>query len=139
MAIYSGKNMPKEVGRTAMDFEVKDWLKDGPVLGSHEPIHVQRRAHDRLSTRTNPQSGRSNTWASTARTVPSRFAVITHRDPASPRAPRSCTCTAAVTSSGRSISSTRRCGSSPRTAARKSMPRLQARAGLAVSGSDRGG
>ena len=48
MAIYSGKDMPKEVGRTTMDFEVEEWLKDCPVLGSHEPIHVQRAAHDRL-------------------------------------------------------------------------------------------
>lgn len=48
MAIYTGKDMPKEVGRTTMDFEVKEWLKDGPVLGSHEPIHVQRAAHDRF-------------------------------------------------------------------------------------------
>ncbi|HEY4950948.1 MAG TPA: hypothetical protein VIH88_11485 [Candidatus Acidoferrales bacterium] len=37
MAIYCGKDMPKEVGRTTMDVEVKNWLKDGPVLGSHEP------------------------------------------------------------------------------------------------------
>jgi hypothetical protein len=40
MAIYTGRNMPKEVGRTTMDPEVKSWLKDGPVLGSYEPIHV---------------------------------------------------------------------------------------------------
>jgi hypothetical protein len=40
MAIYSGKDMPKEVGRTTMDAEVKSWLKDGPVLGSHEPTAV---------------------------------------------------------------------------------------------------
>jgi hypothetical protein len=32
MASYTGKNMPKEVGHTTMDFEVKEWLKDGPVL-----------------------------------------------------------------------------------------------------------
>jgi hypothetical protein len=44
MAIYTGRNMPKEVGRTTMDSEVKEWLKGGSVLGSHEPIHVQRAA-----------------------------------------------------------------------------------------------
>lgn len=44
MAIYPGKDMPKEVGRATMDPEVKSWLKDGPVLGSREPIHVQRAA-----------------------------------------------------------------------------------------------
>jgi hypothetical protein len=38
MAIYSGKDMPKEVGRTTMDVEVKNWLKDGPVLGSHDAV-----------------------------------------------------------------------------------------------------
>src|SRR5271154_3521959 len=48
MAIYSGKDMPKQVGRTTMDVEVKNWLKDGPVLGSHEPIAAQRAAHDRF-------------------------------------------------------------------------------------------
>ena len=58
MAIYSGKNMPKEVGRTTMDFEVKDCLKDCPVLGSHEPIHVQRRAHDRFIDTEKPPIGK---------------------------------------------------------------------------------
>src|ERR1700684_3321214 len=57
MAIYSGKDMPKEVGRTIMDSEVKDWLKDGPVLGSHEPIHVQRAAHDRFIATNKPPPG----------------------------------------------------------------------------------
>ena len=48
MAVYSGNDIPKQVRRTTMDPEVKDWLKDGPVLGSHEPIHIQRAAHDRF-------------------------------------------------------------------------------------------
>ena len=58
MAIYSGKDMPKEVGRTTMDGEVKSWLKDGPVLGSHEPIHVQRAAHDRFIDTNKPPIGK---------------------------------------------------------------------------------
>ena len=58
MAIYSGKDMPKEVGRTTMDPEVKNWLKDGPVLGSHEPIHVQRAAHDRFIDTDKPPIGK---------------------------------------------------------------------------------
>ena len=43
MAIYSGKDIPKEVGRTTMDPEVKSWLKDEiryggqPSLFSHGP------------------------------------------------------------------------------------------------------
>jgi hypothetical protein len=37
MAIYSGKDMPKEVGRTTMDPEVKSWLKDGPVRHQQTP------------------------------------------------------------------------------------------------------
>jgi hypothetical protein len=57
MAIHSGKDMPKEVGRTTMDPEVKSWLKDGPVLGSHEPIHVQRAAHDRFIDTNKPSIG----------------------------------------------------------------------------------
>src|SRR5271154_2691736 len=58
MAIYSGKDMPREVGRTTMDPEVKNWLKDGPVLGSHEPIHVQRAAHDRFIDTNKPPIGK---------------------------------------------------------------------------------
>src|ERR1700751_6274287 len=58
MAIYTGRNMPKEVGRTTMDSEVKSWLEDGPVLGSHEPIHVQRAAHDRFIDTNKPPIGK---------------------------------------------------------------------------------
>ena len=58
MAIYSGKDMPKEVGRTTMDVEVKNWLKDGPVLGSHEPIAAQRAAHDRFIDADKPPIGK---------------------------------------------------------------------------------
>ena len=58
MGIYSGKDMPKEVGRTTMDVEVKNWLKDGPVLGSHEPIAAQRAAHDRFIDADKPPIGK---------------------------------------------------------------------------------
>src|SRR5580698_5547304 len=54
----TGKDMPKEVGRTTMDAEVKSWLKDGPILGSHEPIHVQRAAHDRFIDTNKPPIGK---------------------------------------------------------------------------------
>lgn len=57
MAIYSANDIPKQVNRTAMDPEVKDWLKDGPVLGSHEPIHIQRAAHDRFIDSDKPPIG----------------------------------------------------------------------------------
>jgi acetyl esterase/lipase len=58
MAIYSGEDMPEEVGRTTMDVEVKNWLKDGPVLGSHEPIAAQRAAHDRFIDADKPPIGK---------------------------------------------------------------------------------
>src|SRR6202161_2683865 len=58
MAIYSGKDMPKEVGRTTMDVEVKNWLKDGPLLGSHDPIAAQRAAHDRFIDTDKPPIGK---------------------------------------------------------------------------------
>lgn len=44
--IYSAKNIPDKVQSSKMDPEIKEWLKTGPVLGSHKPIYVQRREHD---------------------------------------------------------------------------------------------
>lgn len=120
MAIYAGKNMPKEVGRATMDSRIGS--RTALCLARTNRYTCSARRTIGLSTLTNPRSGRSNIWASTVRMAPSRFAAFIRRSPASPKVPRSCTCTAAVSSSGRPISSTPRCGSSPRTAARKSTP-----------------
>ncbi len=44
--VYSAREIPDRVERSQMDPEIKEWLKTGPVLGSHKPIPVQRREHD---------------------------------------------------------------------------------------------
>jgi acetyl esterase len=58
MAVYSSKTIPKQVDRSTMDPEIREWLKTGPVLGSHEPIHVQRAAHDAFIDADKPPIGR---------------------------------------------------------------------------------
>lgn len=57
MAIYSRKDIPNRVDRTKMDPEVAAFLKTGPVLGAHEPIHEQRRAHDAFIDADKPPIG----------------------------------------------------------------------------------
>ena len=46
MPIYDAKTIPPTVSSTTKDAEIAEWLKTGPVLGAHKPIHVQRREHD---------------------------------------------------------------------------------------------
>lgn len=46
MAIYDAQSIPAEVHGRNKDPEIAEWLKTGPVLGAHKPIHVQRREHD---------------------------------------------------------------------------------------------
>ena len=46
MTIYDGSSIPDKVASGAKDSEIAEWLKTGPVLGAHKPIHVQRREHD---------------------------------------------------------------------------------------------
>lgn len=46
MTIYDGRSIPDKVASGAKDPEIAEWLKTGPVLGAHKPIHVQRREHD---------------------------------------------------------------------------------------------
>src|SRR6202046_123852 len=58
MAIYTRQTIPEQVRSGIMDPEIKAWLKTGPVLGAHEPIHVQRAAHDAFLDADKPPIGR---------------------------------------------------------------------------------
>ena len=46
MTIYDGKSIPHGVASGTKDPEIAEWLKTGPVLGAHKPIHIWRREHD---------------------------------------------------------------------------------------------
>jgi acetyl esterase len=46
MPIYDAHSIPSQVFGSTKDPEIAEWLKTGPVLGAHKPIHVQRREHD---------------------------------------------------------------------------------------------
>lgn len=56
--VFSANEIPEKVASTVMDPEIKKWLKTGPVLGSHKPIHVQRREHDAFIDHTKVPVGR---------------------------------------------------------------------------------
>jgi acetyl esterase len=58
MPIFDAKSIPQRVHSSTMDSEVGQWLKTGPVLGSHKPIHVQRREHDAFIDAVKPPIGR---------------------------------------------------------------------------------
>ncbi len=58
MPIYDAKSIPAQVGSSTKDPEIAEWLKTGPVLGAHKPIHVQRREHDAFIDKDPPLVGR---------------------------------------------------------------------------------
>lgn len=58
MASYKRQNIPEQVTSGTKDPEIAEWLKTGPVLGSHKPIHVQRREHDAFIDAEPPSVGR---------------------------------------------------------------------------------
>src|SRR6202042_2923834 len=43
--IFDARSIPDEVHSSTKDPEIAEWLKTGPVLGAHEPVHAQRRGH----------------------------------------------------------------------------------------------
>src|SRR5271163_988537 len=57
MPIYSKSQIPAQVERTKLEPEIAAWLKTGPVLGAHLPVHVQRRAHDAFIDEVMPPIG----------------------------------------------------------------------------------
>jgi hypothetical protein len=46
MTIFDARSIPDEVHGSTKDPEIAEWLRTGPVLGAHKPVHVQRREHD---------------------------------------------------------------------------------------------
>ena len=58
MPIYDARSIPDRVSSGVKDPEISEWLKTGPVLGSHKPIHVQRREHDAFIDKDPPPVGR---------------------------------------------------------------------------------
>ena len=70
MTIFDAQSIPDEVRRSTMDREIAEWLKGGPVLSAHKPLHVQRREHDAFIDEVKPtDDGDWLTLARAARTV----------------------------------------------------------------------
>lgn len=82
MPVYDAKTIPSKVGSTIKDPEIAEWMKTGPVLGAHKPIHVQRREHDAFIDKNPPQSAESNTLAWSALMERSRSASTILPSPA---------------------------------------------------------
>ena len=57
MPIYDGQSIPEQVYSSTKDPEVAEWLKTGPVLGAHKPVHIQRREHDAFIDEVKPTIG----------------------------------------------------------------------------------
>ncbi len=58
MTTYDAKHIPAHAVRGTLDSELARFLVSAPRLGAHEPVHVQRVAHDRLIPKTLPPIGR---------------------------------------------------------------------------------
>ena len=58
MHIFQAETIPAQVGSSTKDPEIAEWMKTGPVLGAHKPIHVQRREHDAFIDKDPPPVGR---------------------------------------------------------------------------------
>ncbi len=58
MPIYDSRTIPEKVTSGTKDPEIAAWLKTGPVLGAHKPIHAQRREHDAFIDAEPPPVGR---------------------------------------------------------------------------------
>ncbi len=58
MPIYTAKTIPEKVTSGTKDPAIAAWLKTGPVLGAHKPIHEQRREHDAFIDADPPPVGR---------------------------------------------------------------------------------
>ena len=60
MTRYDARSIPDRVASGTKDPEVAAWLKTGPVLGAHKPIHEQRRELDALIDAAPPPVGRGD-------------------------------------------------------------------------------
>ena len=54
MPVYNAKSIPAEVHSSTKDPEVAAFLKTGPVLGAHKPIHEQRVEHNAFIDKVKP-------------------------------------------------------------------------------------
>ena len=86
--IFDARSIPDEVGSSTKDPEIAEWLKTGPVLGAHEPVHAQRRAHDAFIDEVMPPIGEIEHLGLGARTEPSRFGSITRQRRGAPTVAR---------------------------------------------------
>src|ERR1700722_9544923 len=68
MPVYNVKSIPAEVHSSTKDPEVAAFLKTGPVLGAHKPIHEQRVEHNAFIDKIKPPIGKDRApgfgWAS---------------------------------------------------------------------------
>jgi len=58
MSVYDAKSIPAEVNSSTKDPEVAAFLKTGPVLGAHKPIHEQRVEHNAFIDKVKPRIGK---------------------------------------------------------------------------------
>jgi acetyl esterase len=58
MPIFDAKSIPAEVYSSTKDPEVAAFLKTGPVLGAHKPIHEQRVEHNAFIDKVKPPIGK---------------------------------------------------------------------------------
>ena len=63
MPVYTRDTIPEKVGSGVKDPEIAEWLKTGPVLGAHKPIHVSVANMTPSSTPTRHRSAASSTSA----------------------------------------------------------------------------
>ena len=58
MPIYDAESIPAEVNSSTKDPDVAAFLKTGPVLGAHKPIHEQRVEHNAFIDTIKPPIGK---------------------------------------------------------------------------------
>ena len=58
MPVYNAKSIPAEVHSSTKDPEVAAFLKTGPVLGAHKPIHEHRVEHNAFIDKVKPPIGK---------------------------------------------------------------------------------
>ena len=76
MTILDARSIPDDV-HSSTKMLIAEWLKTGPVLGAHKPVHVQRRAHDAFVDEVMPPIGEIEQLGLRVRTAPSPFGFIT--------------------------------------------------------------
>ena len=81
MPVYNAKSIPAEVHSSTKDPEVAVFLKTGPVLGAHKPIHEQRLEHNAFIDKVKSPIGKIEHLVLDGRTAVSRCAYIIHPSP----------------------------------------------------------